>query len=93
MKKTTQYEIAHAIGSDLAEQYMAANISEMMIEGGARMAKEIRALSEANTNQGDKSVQEYRSIQRAMYSAVWKMLDGHGGYRLLPNAKIRDDQP
>jgi len=82
--------VATALANDLAETYVASNIADMMITGSSEKAKAIRALSEANTDQMNRTVQEYRSVQRAIYSALWDLLDGYGGYKLVktPNASL-----
>lgn len=84
-----KYEVATALANDLAEAYVASNIADMMITGASEKANAIRALSEANTDQMNRNVQEYRSVQRAIYSAVWSLLDGYCGYKLVktPNAE------
>ncbi|MFM7010925.1 MAG: hypothetical protein ACKO0Z_16655 [Betaproteobacteria bacterium] len=78
-----KHATATALANDLAEAYVASNIADMMIIGSREKAKAIRALSEANTDQGNRAVQEYRSTQRAIYSALWDLLDGYGGYKLV----------
>jgi hypothetical protein len=78
-----KYAVATALANDLAEAYIASNIADVMITGSCEKAKAIRDLSEANTDQGNRNVQEYRSTQRVIYSALWDLLYGYGGYKLV----------
>ena len=55
----------------------------MMITGGKDKAHAVRLLSEANTNQCDVRVQRYRCDQRAMYSAIYSLIEGYKGYKLI----------
>ena len=77
------YELATSLAGDLAEDYLASNISDMMIPGSRDKAKAIRELSDANTDQGNKHVQEYRREQRAIYSALYSLIEGYNGYRIV----------
>lgn len=77
------YEIATSLANDLAEDYLASNIADMMITGSRGKAKAIRELSEANTDQASRNVQEYRRDRRAIYSAVYSLLDGYKGYKIV----------
>ena len=77
------YKLATFLASDLAEDYMASNISDMMITDSK--AKAIRELSEANTDQMSSSVQEYRRDQRAIYGALYSLIDGYKGFKIVKN--------
>jgi len=77
------YELATRLANDLAEDYMASNMADMMISGSKEKAKAIRELSEANTDQGDRGVQEYRREQRAIYSSLYDLIEGYRGYRIV----------
>jgi len=77
------YELATSLANDLAEDYFAGNIADMMIEGGRDKAKDIRELSESNTDQLNKHVQEYRREQRVIYSALYDLIEGYKGYKIV----------
>ncbi len=83
MSQKKKYEIATALANNLAESYILSNIADMMIAGSREKAKSIRALSDSNADQNNRAVQEYRAAQRTIYSAVWDLLDGRCGYRLV----------
>jgi len=85
-----RHTVATALANDLAEKYIAANIADMMIEGWREKAKAIRQLSDANTDQGNSKVQEYRITKRIIYSALWGLLDGYGGYKLVKQEKASE---
>ena len=77
------YELADKLAAGLAEKLIAANFSEMMIEGGQEKAKKVRELSDANTNQMGRLVQEYRRERRTIMSAVYSLIEGYEGYKLV----------
>lgn len=77
------YEIATMLANDLAEDYLASNIADMIIPRSRDKAKAIRELSEANTDQMNKHVQEYRRYQRAIYSSLYKLIEGYNGYKIV----------
>jgi len=77
------YKLATKLASDLAEDYLASNIADMMITGSRAKAKAIRELSEANTDQGNRNVQEYRQGERAVCSALYKLINGYKGYKIV----------
>ena len=79
------YKLATFLANDLAEDYMASNISDMMITDSKAKAKAIRELSEANTDQMSSSVQEYRRDQRAIYGALYSLIDGYKGFKIVKN--------
>lgn len=81
MSKT--YELATKLANDLAEDHLASTIANMMVEDNKPMAKAIRELSESNTNQSNGQVQEYRSYQHVIYSVLYELIDGYGGYKLV----------
>lgn len=85
MKKqpNTGYMVATMLANDLAEDNIASSIADMMIEGSIEKAKKIRKLSESNSNQLNDNVQEYRRVQRTIYSALSALLDGYGGYKIV----------
>lgn len=88
--QSQKYTIANSLASDLAERYLAVNMADMMIVNAEEKAQIIRTASETNTDQMNRAVQEYRRTQRAIYSALWCLLDGYGGYSLVktPNANV-----
>jgi len=77
------YELADKLSADLAEDYLASNIADMMITGSREKAKAIRILSDSNKDQFNKHVQEYRSERRAIYSSLYKLINGYGGYQIV----------
>lgn len=77
------YKLANFLANNLTEDYMAANISDMMITGGEAKAKAVRELSEANTDQMDGRVQEYRRDRRAIYGAIYSLIDGYKGFKIV----------
>ena len=77
------YQIADELSGDLAEKYIASNMSDEMIKGGKEKAKAIRELSDSNLNQMDPRVQNYRTEKRAMLSAIYNLMEGHGGYKIV----------
>ena len=79
----TKYTVAEALAGDLAESCLADLIGQNTGRGSRDAAKAIRELSDSNTDQGGSLVQEYRMTKYAIRSAVWKLLDGHGGYKLV----------
>lgn len=83
-------EVARSLAGDLAEDAMASNIAEMMIPGSREVAKAIRERSDENIDQLDHMVHEYRATYRAIYSALWTLLDGHKGYKLAKQADAKD---
>lgn len=80
---STTYELATKLANDMAEDYIASNLSEMMIPGGRKKAAAIRKLSEDNTDQMNKHVQEYRSTQRIIYSSLYDLIEGYKGYKIV----------
>ena len=82
------YQVANELSSDLAEKYIASNISDAMITGGKEKAKEIRELSDSNLNQMDSRVQDYRREKRAMLSAIYSLFEGYDGYKIVKMQKI-----
>lgn len=77
------YEIASKLADDLTVDYLASNIADMMITGSREKAKVIRKLSEDNTAQSNKHVQEYRRDRRAIYSALYDLVEGYHGYKII----------
>ena len=82
------YELATRLASDLAEDYLASDISDMMITGSKDKANGIRELSESNTDQGNKHVQEYRREQRAIYVSLYKLINGYKGYKIIKESDL-----
>ena len=76
------YEIATKLANDLAEEYVGINIADMMIEDSKAKAKRIRALSEENVNTLHPAIQEYRESQRAIYGAIYNLIEGYHGYKI-----------
>lgn len=77
------FAIAQALAADLAEDELCANIGEMMIQGGREKAQRVRAAVEANTGPYSSITQEYMTIRRSVYGALWAVLRGYKGYRLV----------
>jgi len=76
------YKLAKSLSEDLAEDYIATNMQEMMIEDYKIRAKNIRKCSEEDTNPGDSAVQDYLRYQRCIYDAVYSLLEGYKGYKI-----------
>ena len=83
------YKIATKLAADLAEDYLASNIADMMIEDAREKAAATRKMSEDSTfakvDQLDPRVQEFRAGQRAIYGAVYSLIEGYKGYKLIKN--------
>tara|TARA_R110002050_G_scaffold157563_1_gene286177 strand:+ start:219 stop:473 length:255 start_codon:yes stop_codon:yes gene_type:complete len=77
------YELATKLANDLAEDYIASKIADMMIPGSREKAKAIRELSEANADQSDRRVKEYRREQRAIHSSLYNLIKGYKGYKIV----------
>ena len=78
------YKIATKLAADLAEDYLASNIADMMIEDAREKAADARKMSEDNhADQLDPRVQEFRAGQRAIYGAVYSLIEGYKGYKLI----------
>ena len=79
------YKIAHELAGDLAEDYLASNIADMMITGGRDKAKFVRDLSDSNKDQVNKHDQRYRSDCRVIYGSLCSLLEGEGykGYKIV----------
>ncbi len=83
--KPDTYSIAQSLASDLAENQTAAEIASCFIENAAEKAKEVRARSDGQgiwfghqTNED-----EYHFNQRAIYGAIYSLLEGYKSYRLI----------
>ena len=83
MNEKTKFEISASLASDFAESIAEANAIESMRSDSAQIAKTIRQMSEENTNQRDPLVQEFESNRRAIRYALWYLLDGAHGYKLV----------
>ncbi len=77
------YQTAMSLAADLAEDNLAANISEMFIEHGKARAAEFRAASEAGLHHDVPAVREYENTKRAIYGAVYDLLNGYKGWKLV----------
>jgi len=76
------YKLAKSLSEDLAENYVATNLQEMMIEDYKIIARNIRKCSEEDINSGHSTVQDYRKYQRCIYDAVYSLLEGYKGYKI-----------
>lgn len=83
MTSEEKYAIAKAIADELAESCLSAKIADMMIVNSKEKAKAVRQMSDANTDQSNPAVQDYRATQGAIQSGVFKLLGGYGGYKLV----------
>ena len=82
------YRLAALLANNMAVRYMASNISDMMITDGVKKAEVIRDQSKRNINQMDPRIQEFRRDERAIYSAVYYLLEGYNGYKIV---KVDDE--
>tara|TARA_R110000782_G_scaffold149959_3_gene242719 strand:- start:169 stop:435 length:267 start_codon:yes stop_codon:yes gene_type:complete len=82
-----KYKIPTKLANDLAEDYLSSLIADVMIMDSKGKANKIRKLSESNEDQGDRNVQEYRGLQRAIFSALYKLMDGYKGYKITEAIK------
>lgn len=91
---TDTYTTAQALASDLAEDELVHDMTEAMIEytRAAPRAKAIRARSEAQKASsgpvGQTHEDRYAFTQRTIYGAVYALLEGYKGWRL-----VRDTLP
>lgn len=85
-----KFEIADDLASKFAEDCVVSECIDMMIVDGSKIAKAIRHNSESNIDVASRNVQTFRANQRAIYSALWYLLDGKYGYKLVP---IEKDAP
>lgn len=83
MDYNEKYKTAKSLAADLAEEYMADLISDMMILNGREKANAVRNMSEANIDQLDSRVQEFRGYERTLYSAICQLIGGYKGYKLI----------
>jgi len=79
-----QYDIASKLALDLAEDVVQSDAANMMKVNSRDIAKTVRRMSEDNIKQLSSKVQQFRQYESAIYSAVWSLLDGYGGYILKP---------
>lgn len=73
----------NALAADMAQQYMRDQFADMMMPNPGLIAKRLREKSDSNIDQSAKDVQEYRGARRCMLSAIYGLLDGVGGYKLV----------
>jgi len=84
MSQWDTFKEAQALASELAEDELQANMAEMFIEHSREKAKAVRALVEANKDTlATPTAQEYRSIHRSVYGAIYSLLEGYKGYKLV----------
>lgn len=80
------FKVACALAADLAEDELAENIGQLMIERGREKAQAIRAKVDANQDGAGPeftACQEYRTIRWSVYGACYSLLEGYKGYRLV----------
>lgn len=84
INKNDQFDISQFLAADLAEDELRNNISEMMITNSSEKSKTIRDLVDSNQDSIDNSAaQEYRTARRSIYGAIWNLIDGYKGYKLV----------
>lgn len=81
------YKIASSLAADLAEGELQANMCEMFIENSRQKAKDIRELAEKEPNNPHFAVCEFHRIQRSVYAAIYQLLEGYKGYKLVDVSK------
>ncbi len=81
------YTTAKALAADLAEDEVASDIADMMIENARAKAAAIRARSEAQQGWGFTSPQSpedrYHFTASSIYGAVYSLLEGYKGWKLV----------
>lgn len=90
------YHTAKALAADLAEDHLAAEIGEMMIEGARTKAAAIRARSEAQKGWlgGIQTPEDrYHNVAYDIYGAVYQLLEGYKGWRLVRDTEETDATP
>lgn len=78
------YKMASELAKDFAEDYIRSEMADSYIPGSVKKAKEIRAMSEKNTDQFSESVQRFRFAERVLYGSFYKLIEGSNGYKLSP---------
>jgi len=78
------YNTAKSLAADLAERELQCNIADMYIEHSAEKARMVRKQVEENYNGSNSgAAQEYKSAERSIYGAVYQLLEGYKGYKLI----------
>ncbi len=82
------YKTAQSLASDLAEDDAAARIAEMFIENSREKAAGVRARSEAKRAWlGTSNIEDqYHLDQSAIYGAIYSLLRGYKGWKLVREA-------
>lgn len=82
--KDRVYRVASHLSAEFAEKYVASDIADTMLCRPREKAKAIRKLAESGTETLDPSAQAYLAAERAIYLALYTLLEKECfGYRLV----------
>lgn len=82
------YRTACELADQLAEDELAANMAEMFVENSQEKASIVRAMSKTDPNNPLPALCEYHAIRRSVYGAVYSLLEGYGGYKLVKEIRL-----
>lgn len=81
--KDEMYKEAMKLALDLAEKSIIHEMQEMYMVDNNSRAQNIRKDSENNINSESNSVQRFRSKQYELYGAIYSLLEGFNGYKIV----------
>lgn len=77
-------QTAKALAADLAEEEVVSDMADIYVTDAVEKARAIRAQSESGLREREGHVQDFRTKERSIFGALYKLLDeGHKGYRLV----------
>jgi len=82
----SEFKKAMALSTNIAEEYLASNIADMMLANAKKKAKSIRNNSENNIDPMSPAVQQFRRDERAIYYAIRILMKGKDDF-ILKNGR------
>jgi len=90
------YEIATSLSGDLAEDYLRSCMADMYVTNAgakARLYREMSETGEGSGADGKRIVQQYRVYERVIYSSLYTLIEGYGGFKLVKDPEHKNKNP